>query len=304
MLGRRQLREKAMQAVYAWKMAGEDSDQRTIEKNMLKGVDEIYDLYIYLLNLLNFQKTIAENKIELAKNKNFPTAQDLNPNLKFVDNPMFRILDENEELNTYTSKNKQLSWDLLDTYPNSIFKEIIASEGYSEYMKSDRNSFDADKAFIMDVYEKIIAPNENLHDWLEERNLHWADDLHIGNSMVMTTLKSFVPKSTGKIKLFKVYKDDEDREFIVDLFRKTIRYSEDTRKMIEEKATNWELDRIATVDLVLMQMALTEFHYFPNIPPKVTLNEYIDLSKIFSTEKSKVFVNGILDRSLKELKGI
>lgn len=304
MLGRRQLREKAMQAVYAWKMAGEDSDQRTIEKNMLKGVDEIYDLYIYLLNLLNFQKTIAENKIELAKNKNFPTAQDLNPNLKFVDNPMFRILDENEELNAYTSKNKQLSWDLLDTYPNSIFKEIIASEGYSEYMKSDRNSFDADKAFIMDVYEKIIAPNENLHDWLEERNLHWADDLHIGNSMVMTTLKSFVPKSTGKIKLFKVYKDDEDREFIVDLFRKTIRYSEDTRKMIEEKATNWELDRIATVDLVLMQMALTEFHYFPNIPPKVTLNEYIDLSKIFSTEKSKVFVNGILDRSLKELKGI
>lgn len=304
MLGRRQLREKAMQAVYAWKMAGEDSDQRTIEKNMLKGVDEIYDLYIYLLNLLNFQKTISENKIELAKNKNFPTAQDLNPNLKFVDNPMFRILDENEELNTYTSKNKQLSWDLLDTYPNSIFKEIIASEGYSEYMKSDRNSFDADKAFIMDVYEKIIAPNENLHDWLEERNLHWADDLHIGNSMVMTTLKSFVPKSTGKIKLFKVYKDDEDREFIVDLFRKTIRYSEDTRKMIEEKATNWELDRIATVDLVLMQMALTEFHYFPNIPPKVTLNEYIDLSKIFSTEKSKVFVNGILDRSLKELKGI
>lgn len=301
MLGRRQLREKAMQAVYAWKMAGEDSDQRTIEKNMLKGVDEIYDLYIYLLNLLNFQKTIAENKIELAKNKNFPTAQDLNPNLKFVDNPMFRILDENEELNAYTSKNKQLTWDLLDTYPNSIFKEIIASEEYAEYMKNDRNSFDADKAFIMDIYEKFIAPNENLHDWLEERNLHWADDLHIGNSMVMTTLKSFVPKSTGKIKLFKVYKDDEDREFIVDLFRKTIRHSDDTRKMIEEKATNWELDRIAAVDLVLMQMALTEFHYFPNIPPKVTLNEYIDLSKIYSTEKSKVFVNGILDRSLKEL---
>lgn len=301
MLGRRQLREKAMQAVYAWKMAGEDSDQRTIEKNMLKGVDEIYDLYIYLLNLLNFQKTIAENKIELAKNKNFPTAQDLNPNLKFVDNPMFRILDENEELNAYSSKNKQLTWDLLDTYPNSIFKEIIASEEYAEYMKNDRNSFDADKAFIMDIYEKFIAPNENLHDWLEERSLHWADDLHIGNSMVMTTLKSFVPKSTGKIKLFKVYKDDEDREFIVDLFRKTIRHSDDTRKMIEEKATNWELDRIAAVDLVLMQMALTEFHYFPNIPPKVTLNEYIDLSKIYSTEKSKVFVNGILDRSLKEL---
>lgn len=304
MLGRRQLREKAMQAVYAWKTAGEDSDQRAIEKNMLKGVDEIYDLYIYLLNLLEFQKTIAENKIELAKNKNFRTEEDLNPNLKFVNNPIFRILDENEELNAYTSKNKQLSWDLLDTYPNHIFKEILASEEYVAYMKNDQLSFEEDKLFMMDVYEKYIAPNENLHDWLEEKNLYWADDLHIANSMVLTTLKSFLSKSSGKIKLFKVYKDDEDREFVIELFRKTIRYSEETLKMIEEKATNWELDRIAVLDLVLMQMALTEFHYFPNIPPKVTLNEYIDLSKIYSTEKSKVFVNGILDRSLKELKGI
>lgn len=304
MLGRRQLREKAMQAIYAWKMAGEDSDQRAIEKNMLKGVDEIYDLYIYLLNLLNFQKTIGEHKIELARNKNFPTEKDLNPNLKFVENPIFRILNENEELNEYTSKNKQLSWDLLDTYPHAIFKEIIGSEEFDAYMNDPKNSFDADKAFIMDIYEKFIAPNESLHDWLEEKNLHWADDLHIGNSMVMTTLKSFVPKSTGKIKLFKVYKDDEDREFIIDLFRKTIRHSDETRSRIEEKATNWELDRIAALDLVLMQMALTEFHYFPNIPPKVTMNEYIELSKVFSTEKSKIFVNGILDRSLKELKGV
>ncbi len=293
-----------MQAIYAWKTAGEDSDQRAIEKNMLKGVDEIYDLYIYLLNLLEFQKTIAENKIELAKNKNFPTPEDLNPNLKFVENPIFRILDENEELNAYSSKNKQLTWDLLDTYPNSIFKEIVASEEYVAYMKNTQHSFDSEKEFIIDLFEKFIAPNENLHEWLEEKNLYWADDVHIGNSMVVTTLKSFVPKSSGKIKLFKVYKDDEDKEFIVELFRKTIRYSADTLKMIEEKATNWELDRIAVLDLVLMQMALTEFHYFPNIPPKVTLNEYIDLSKIYSTEKSKIFVNGILDRSLKELKGI
>ena len=140
MLGRRQLREKAMQAIYAWKMAGEDSDQRAIEKNMLKGVDEIYDLYIYLLNLLNFQKTIGEHKIELARNKNFPTEKDLNPNLKFVENPIFRILNENEELNEYTSKNKQLSWDLLDTYPHAIFKEIIGSEEFDAYMNDPKNS--------------------------------------------------------------------------------------------------------------------------------------------------------------------
>lgn len=304
MLGRRQLREKAMQAIYAWKSAGEDSDQRIIEKNMLRGVDQIYDLYIYLLNLLNFQKTIAEHKIELAKNKIFPTEKDLNPNLKFVSNEVFRILDENEELNAYTSKNKQLTWDLLDSYPNAIYKEIIASAEYTEYMSIPVRNFNEDREFMVNIYERYIAPNESLHEWLEEQNIHWADDIYIANSMVVTTLKSFTPKSSGKIKLFKVYKDDEDREFVIDLFRKTIRHDQETRVSIEQKATNWELDRIAMVDLILLQMALTEFKYFHNIPPKATLNEYIELSKVYSTEKSKIFVNGILDRSMKDLKSI
>lgn len=304
MLGRRQLREKAMQAIYAWKSYGEDAEQRVVEKNMLKGVDEIYDLYIYLINLLCFQKRIAENKIELAKNKNFPTEQDLNPNLKFVSNKLFQFLEENEELNSYLEKNSQLNWDLLDTYPNSLYKEIVASEEYQNYMNNSETSFEEDKKFLIDIFEKIIAPSENLHDWLEELNIHWADDVHIANSMTIATLKSFIPKSTSNFKLFKVYKDDSDREFVIELFRKTIRYSDEALKQIEEKATNWELDRIATLDLILLQMALTEIQYFPNIPPKVTLNEYIELSKVYSTEKSKVFVNGILDRSLKELKGI
>lgn len=304
MLGRRQLREKAMQAIYAWKTSGEDANQRLIEKNMLKGVDEIYDLYINLLNLLKFQKDIAEHKIDLGKNKNIRTEQDLNPNLKFVNNSIFRILDENEELNAYSEKNSQLTWDKLDSYPHVIYKEILASDAYKTYMADDRITFDRDKSFIMNVYETIIAPNESLHDWLEEKNLHWADDIHIANSMVMVTLKSFVPKSGPLLKLFKVYKDDDDREFVIDLFRTTLRHSEETRKLIEDKATNWELDRIAIVDLILLQMALTEFKYFPNIPPKVTLNEYIELSKIYSTDKSKVFVNGILDRSLKEMDGV
>src|SRR5690625_5002664 len=126
MLGRRQLREKAMQAIYAWKTAGEDSNQRLIEKNMLKGVDEIYDLYIYLLNLLVFQKTIAEHKIELAKNKKLPTQEDLNPKLKFVNNSSIQILEENEELNAYTEKNSQMTLDRLDTDPNIIVNAIMS----------------------------------------------------------------------------------------------------------------------------------------------------------------------------------
>lgn len=301
MLGRRQLREKAMQSVYSWKMGGESADQRVIEKNMLKGVDQIYDLYIYLLNLLKFQKEIAEEKIEIAKKKNLPTYEDLNPNLRFVNNPVFGFLEENNELNEYTSKNKQLVWDNLENeYPIKIFNQIISSPEYAAYMSADENSFKKDKAFLIDVYEKYIAANDSLAEWMEEKSIYWSDDFHIGNSMVLATLKSFIPNSRSDFQLFKVYKDDDDRSFLINLFRTTIQNSDETRQIIEDKAQNWELDRIATLDLIILQMGLTEFLYFKNIPPRVILNEYIELSKVYSTDNSHVFVNGILDKVIKE----
>lgn len=301
MLGRRQLREKAMQSIYAWKMSGREADKRVIEKNMLKGVDQIYDLYIYLLNLLKFQKEIAENKIEVAKNKNFPTANDLNPNLKFVNNPIFRFLEENEELSNYTSKNRQLDWDMLENdYPKIIFNRITSGSEYADYMADKDESFSKDRSFVIDIYEKYIAADENLADWMEDKNIYWSDDFHIGNSMVATTLKSFIPNSNPRFKLFKVYKDDEDRDFVIKLLRETLSHDDETVKIIDEKAKNWEIDRIAAIDLIILQMALTEFLYFKNIPPKVILNEYIELSKVYSTENSNIFINGILDRVIKE----
>lgn len=290
-----------MQSIYSWKMDGETANQRVIEKNMLKGVDEIYDLYIYLLNLLKFQKDIAEEKIEIAKNKIRPTEQDLKPNLKFVENPIFRFLDENTELNEFTSKNKQLVWDKIENQlPVIIYNQILDSPEYKEYMASDENSFKKDKAFVMSIYENYIANNNLLFDLIEEKSIYWADDLHIGNSMVMSTLKSFIPKSLPSFKLFKVYKNDDDRNFLTDLFRRTIQYNDETLKIIEDKAQNWELDRIAVLDLIILQMGLTEFLYFKNVPPRVILNEYIELSKVYSTDNSHIFVNGILDKVIKD----
>ncbi|MFA5619975.1 MAG: transcription antitermination factor NusB [Weeksellaceae bacterium] len=306
MLGRRQLREKTMQALYVWKMNGKDANVRIIEKNLINEVDQIYDLYIYLLNLLKFLKTTAEEKIEVGKNKNLPSAEELNPNMKFVNNRIFGMLESNEELNNYTSKNMQLTWNKLENKcPSNIFNAIISSPEYKSYMNSGVDSFNEDKAFLINIYAEYIAPNEELADWLEEKSIYWVDDMHIGNSMVQTTLESFIPISqtaVNSFKLFKVFKDDDDRKFLSELFRRTIRYNDETEKIITEKATNWEADRIAVLDFVILQMALTEFMYFSEIPPKVTLNEYIELSKVYSTEKSKIFVNGILDRSLKDLK--
>ncbi|WP_333660725.1 transcription antitermination factor NusB [Chishuiella changwenlii] len=302
MLGRRQLREKVMQNIYAYNCLGTNGEERMVEKNMLKSIDQIYDLYIYFLNLIKVQKEIAEHKIELAKSKNFPTKEDLNPNLKFVNNKVFTILEQNLELSRYSNDNKSLLWDIYDSYPNNIYKNLIESDLYKDYMKNDKNSFAEDLEFIMNLYVEFIAEYEDLHDYLEGIQITWADDVHIANAMVYTTLKSFRENSSPLISLFKVYKDLDDKKFTEELFRKTVRHQSETRKIVEEKAQNWELDRIATIDLIILEMALTEFLHFPNIPAKVTINEYVELAKNYSTEKSRVFVNGILDKSLKELK--
>ncbi|MBS7332387.1 MAG: transcription antitermination factor NusB [Weeksellaceae bacterium] len=302
MLGRRQLREKVMQSVYAYNSLGTEGDERIVEKNLMKGIDQIYDLYIYLLNLVKVQQEIASNKIELAKNKNFPTQEDLNPNMKFVNNKMFKILSQNLELSRYTQNNKMYDWDIYDTYPNNIFNKLVESDLYKDYMKNDVNSFDEDQEFIINFFVEFIAEYEDLHDWFEGIQLNWADDLYIANSMVHMTLKSFRSSSSPLISLFKVYKDADDKKFTEELFRKTVRHQKETRQIVEDKASNWEIDRIATIDLIILEMALTEFLHFPNIPAKVTINEYIELAKNYSTEKSKIFVNGILDKTLKELK--
>lgn len=291
-----------MQSVYAYNSLGTEGDERIVEKNLMKGIDQIYDLYIYLLNLVKVQQEIASNKIELAKNKNFPTQEDLNPNMKFVNNKMFKILSQNLELSRYTQNNKMYDWDIYDTYPNNIFNKLVESDLYKDYMKNDVNSFDEDQEFIINFFVEFIAEYEDLHDWFEGIQLNWADDLYIANSMVHMTLKSFRSSSSPLISLFKVYKDADDKKFTEELFRKTVRHQKETRQIVEDKASNWEIDRIATIDLIILEMALTEFLHFPNIPAKVTINEYIELAKNYSTEKSKIFVNGILDKTLKELK--
>ena len=219
-----------------------------------------------------------------------------------MNNKVFRVLESNLELNRYSSDNKNLLWDVYDSYPNNIYKSLIESDLYKDYMNSGKNSYEEDQEFVLNFFVELIAEYDDLHDYLEGIQITWADDVHIANAMVHTTIKSFRESSSPLISLFKVYKDTDDKRFTEELFRKTIRHQSETKNVIDEKAQNWELDRIATIDLIILEMALTEFLHFPNIPAKVTINEYIELAKNYSTEKSRVFVNGILDKTLKELK--
>jgi len=299
MLGRRHLRAKVMQAIYAFESANDSAS--VVEKNMLTGIDKIFDLYIYSINFLIEIRNLAANKLEIRRQRHLATKEDLNPNRRFVDNPVFEYLNNNPKLNKYTAINKQLTWDETDEYVKQMYKMIINSDTYNQYMAKDKASFDDHKEFVLHIFKYIIAPDEKIGEWYEDRELTWYDDYQVSNTMVYKTIENMREEDRENIKIYKVYKDEEDKEFTQKLFRTAIKEQKKIDEIIDAKAKNWDIARIARVDLVILKLALTELLSFPTIPLKVTLNEYIELAKEYSTHKSRIFVNGILDGFLKEL---
>lgn len=298
MLGRRQLRAKAMQALYAYYRGNKDIN--LVEKNMVRSVYDVEKLYFALLALIPAIQTEAEKRIEIGLNKNFPTDEELNPNRKFIHNRIFEILKNQDDLNEFIEKNKQLDWNVEDIYPAKVYKEFLEDKKFKTYLSAEENSFEDDKKIILHLFNKYIAPNEEIYDFLEDQNLSWSDDLHIGNTMVQNTIKSFKPDTENK--LFTLLLDENHLEFTRELVRECVHHEKELTELIEEKSQNWDFERIAMIDRLILQMALAEFLYFPSIPPKVTINEYVEMAKNYSTPKSKTFVNGILDKTLKDLK--
>ena len=298
MLGRRQLRAKAMQALYAYYRGNKDLN--LVEKNMVRSVYEVEKLYHALLTLIVAVKDEAEKKIEIGLQKNFPTEEELNPNRKFVQNQLIQMIEENQDLSDFTAANKQLDWSVEAVYPSKILKAFQEDKKFIKYMDSSENSFEEDRNIVMHLFSAHVAPNPELYEFLEDFNLSWTDDLHIANTMVYNTLKN--TEEGDQIRLFTLLLDEEHLEFTRELIKQCVHHETELTGLIEEKAQNWDFDRIALIDRLILQMALAEFLYFPSIPPKVTINEYVELSKNYSTPKSKTFVNGILDKSLKDLK--
>ena len=295
MLGRRQLRAKAMQALYAYYRGNKEVN--LVEKNMIRGVYDVEKLYHALLTFILSLKNEAEKKVEIGRNKNFPTEEELNPNLKFIENRVFEILENSVDLKEFMQKNKQLDWQVEEVYPAKIFREIQEDNKFKKYMLSEETSLEEDKKILIHIFSKYVAQSTDLEDFLEDHKLSWSDDLHIANTMVLNTLKSFTEKER---KLFSLLLDEEHLEFTKDLVRQCVHHETELTQIIEEKANNWDFDRIALIDRIILQMALAEFLYFPSIPPKVTINEYVEIAKNYSTDKSKTFVNGILDKTLKD----
>ncbi|MGD1844857.1 MAG: transcription antitermination factor NusB [Salibacteraceae bacterium] len=298
MLNRRYLRVKAFQALYAFFQA-EGGDVLKSEKEMLKSIEKIYDLYLLMLLLITEVADSARDQIETARQKRLPTHEDLNPNLRFVNNIALNILEENNAFQKLVS-NKKLTWFTENDQVRKLYREIRESQEYQEYMNSNNPGFDADRKFIITIFREYMAEFEVFQQLLEDRSIYWYDDLTLVVHNVVKTFQQLKPSAgAGSNILMPLYKDrEDDLQFVKELFRKTIFNENDYQEMISSKTKNWEVDRIAVLDVILMKMALCEFEHFNSIPVKVSLNEYIELAKSYSTPKSKVFINGILDKLL------
>ncbi len=297
MINRRHIRLKVMQSVYAMQQS-HNTDYEKEEKFLQLSIRKMVDLYVLNLDLLIKVQRLAHKRIELSKNKILATKEDLNPNTKFIDNKLINILAESVSLEGYIELNKLDFWELNDEYVKIILDELQDSDLYKKYMSSEVNSANEDRDFIVNFFKEIIAPNEKLAEFYEDKMISWVDDIPFVNTWVVKTLEK---QSTKKpFILGNLYKDNDDKQFVSDLFRKTLLHQHEYDEDIQAKSPNWEMDRISDIDMILIKMGITEFLYFPSIPVRVTINEYIELSKDYSTERSGKFINGILDKISKD----
>jgi N utilization substance protein B len=297
MLGRRQIREKVVETLYAYHQNPIRFD--ILEKQMFSGIEKIYHLYIYQLNFLVALKDLAERQIEIGKNKFIKTDHELNPNHKFIRNQVLIQLDENTERRSFTSKYKELKWDLHDELLVRTFQKMTAGKRYQDFMKIESVSFEEDQKFLGKLFLRYVAENEDFHDRLEDKELGWADDLHIANSMVQKTI-GYLKHGEESHTLIKMIKDEEDRVFASKLLKETLNNWEEIEKKLISRLQNWDIERVSLMDKIILITSFSELDNFPFTPSKVIINEYIEIAKVFATEKSNIFVNGILDKYVKD----
>jgi len=300
MISRRIIRTKVLQILYAHVSSPEKTMTQS-ESELHFSIRKTYDLYHLLIAILGEISDFANERIESRKMKNLPTADDLNPNLRFINNRLITRLKQDKSLSDYLTRNK-LTWSNYPDLIRGIYGAMIESELYTTYINSETDDFQNDKHFCEDFFSNILVNSDIMLNELEEQSIYWNDDLDFAISMVIKTIKKFKSENDRNEYLMSLYKDEEDQEFTTKLFRKAINNETENRKIIENYTKNWDVDRVAVMDILIMQLALTELMEFPSIPVKVTLNEYIELAKYYSTNRSSTFINGVLDRITKDFR--
>jgi len=300
MISRRQLRIKALQSLYAYYTTGSE-DMKRSENELHFNIEKAYELYHYLLLLIIDVMIYADSRIEIARNKRIPTPEDLHPNMRFINNRLINQLRNNRQLLRFVEQHK-LNWANHPELIKEVYSRLIESEEYEAYMKGEEPGYLEDKRLVTFIYTHIIYTSERLDSILEEQSIYWNDDLEFITSMIVKTFKKFKEEDGPDKLLMDLYKNKEDTDYVVRLFRQTILHRDEYVEYIKQNTRNWDLDRIAFMDILIMQIAIAELIAFQSIPTKVTLNEYLEISKFYSTNKSNVFINGVLDKVLMQLK--
>ena len=291
-----------MQSIYAMHQKNSDELEKE-EKFLLHSIDSIQDLYLIMLSSLTEIRKKEIVFLETSSKKHLATPEERNPNKKFINNAIFHLLEESSSLSTSLEKRKITNWSMNDDYILILLAEVKKSNLYKKYMSSKTTGFEEDKEFVVDMFTELIAPNDKLYEYLEDNKLTWVDDIPVVNTQILKQLKQV---TAGKDSFFvsKLYKDQEDKEFVSNLFRKTVLNETELTKEYIDKTPNWDADRIAEIDTIILKMAICEFLKFPSIPVKVTINEYLEIAKEYSTPKSSIFINGILDNLVKDFQAV
>ncbi|MDR1115997.1 MAG: transcription antitermination factor NusB [Tannerella sp.] len=300
MINRILIRIKVLQIVYAYYQKG-NNDLRVAENELLLSLRRSYDLYHYLLLLIVEVTRMYEHVIEIRRNKYRPTDEEINPDMRMSNNRLAAQIADNEALRKY-AKEHGVSWGDDKDFIRKVLDLVIKSDVYKDYLSNEEDSYETDREFWRLIFKRIISNNEFVEDYLEEKCIYWNEDIDIIESFVMKTIKRFDEKTGNGQELIPMFNNNDDYDYVIKLFRQTLLHGDEYRAHIDKHMKNWESERVANMDLIIMQVALAEMMNFPTIPVSVTLNEYIDAAKYYSTPKSGIFINGVLDSIIEELK--
>lgn len=293
MLNRRHIRIKVMQTLYMMQQSNSENIQAG-EKFLINSIENIQDLYLLMLSTLIEVRKKEEEYISLAKKKHLATSEERNPNKRFIDNKVLLLLENSISVSSKIEEKNLTQWQIHDNYIQLLLDEIKESEFYKSYMAKEKVTFKDDQKFVLDIFTEIVAPNEKIYSFFEDNKLTWLDDLPLVNTMIQKQIRQ-LKDGDSQIFVPKVYKDHEDQDFALNLYRKTILNYKELSEEFSDKTPNWDPERIAELDTIILRMAICEMLKFTSIPVKVTINEYLEIAKEYSTPKSSIFINGVLD---------
>ena len=299
MLNRRHIRLKIMQYLYASEISDfEDTKQHY--KNLSNSIHSIHDLYLLYFSLLIEIFKKAVNKHKISHESVSGNISDIYSNEKFSKNQFLKQIFSNSRILELISSKGFINWDIDYKFVNLIYDNIIQSDIYSTYLGCEKKSYKIDLKFVQDIFKEIIVTDEKFQSFVEEKNIYWMDDYPLVNTLLLKLFKNVTENSLGELFYFKLFSNIPDKKYFDDLANLSLKNFESNNQLINKYITNWDLDRLAKIDLVIINLAITELFNFKEIPIKVSLNEYIEISKDYSTEKSSLFINGILDKIVKD----